>query len=40
MNVTELIKTHPVLSSFDFLTVYKTIQTLIDEGYILINSLD
>ena len=38
MNVSELIKTHPVLKNLDFLTVYKTIQTLIDDGYLLLAS--
>ena len=34
MNIADYIKTHPELSQLDFWTVYYTIRTLIDEGYL------
>ena len=35
MNLSDYIKNHPVLQQMDFLTVYKTIQALIADGYII-----
>lgn len=34
MNIAEYIRNHEELSQLDFVTVYYTIKTLIDEGYL------
>lgn len=36
MNITEYIKSNEKLKNLDFLTVYETILTLIQDGYIMV----
>lgn len=37
MNIADYILNHPELSQLDYASVYYTITTLIDEGYLALN---
>jgi len=37
MNITDYIKNHDKLKDLDFLTVYMTIEALIEDNYILLS---